>query len=480
MKVLPYILSGGSGTRLWPMSRSDYPKQLQTLLGNRTLLQEALSLAQQATGERPAILANQAHRFSIAEQALELGLSDLEILLEPFGRNTAPAAVIAALHAEQSLTDGDPAVLLMPSDQLIPDGDAFAAAVTTAAEAAAEGAIVTFGVEPHAPETGYGYIQPGGAIGVDGVRSVERFVEKPDAATAEAYLESGDFVWNAGIFVYRASAFLAEAERLIPKTLAACREALAKALRDLDFKRIDPAAFAACEDISIDYAIMEQTAAAAVLLVSFPWSDLGSWDAVWKRGAHDEAGNSTRGDVALLDCSGSLFHGSRRLIAGIGLKDIVVVDADDAILVLDRRKSQDVKQLVARLKRSNKPEATTPHRVHRPWGWYQPIDVGARHQVKILTIKPQARLSLQSHHHRAEHWVLVKGTVRVTIDDTEQVLTENESVYVPLGAKHRLENPGKIPAQIIEVQTGSYLGEDDIVRYEDVYGRLPEGSGDTP
>ena len=475
MTVYPYILSGGSGTRLWPLSRRDYPKQLQTLLGENTLLQQALSLGQDATGSAPSVLANEEHRFSVAEQARSLGIQTAAILLEPFGRNTAPAAIMAALHALTQDGTDPPLVLLMPSDHRIPDGLAFTAAVSKAVSAAEAGHIVTFGIRPTAPETAYGYIRAAAEEVTDGVRQVERFVEKPDRDTAQQFLDAGDYLWNAGIFVFAAEALLAEAERFLPDTLAACFAAFEGAVDDLDFKRLDAAAFAEAENVSLDYGIMERTERAAVLPADFAWSDLGSWDSVWSELGQDTAGNAAVGDALALDCNGCLFHSSGRLIAGLGLQDLAIVDTPDALLVLDRNRAQDVKALVDRLNAEGRSETNNHRRVYRPWGWYDSIDSGTRHQVKILMISPGATLSLQSHNHRSEHWVVVRGTANVTLGTETRLVTENQSVYIPLGTTHRLENPGKIPTQIIEVQTGSYLGEDDIVRYEDVYGRVPDG-----
>ncbi len=477
MTVYPYILSGGSGTRLWPISRRGYPKQLQALLGEQTLLQRALSLGHAASGSAPSVLANEDHRFIIAEQARGIGRDPATILLEPFGRNTAPAAIVAALHALARKSSPTPLVLLMPSDHRIPDEAAFSDAVAKAAKAAEAGHIVTFGIRPKVPETAYGYIRSSPIEISDGVRQVVQFVEKPDRETAKRFLESGDYLWNAGIFVFAAETLLKEAERYLPETLAACFASLDLAKSDLDFQRLDAGAFAEAEDVSLDYGIMERTEHAAVLPADFAWSDLGSWDSVWSELGPDTARNSAVGDVMAVDCNGCLFHSHSptRLVAGLGLKDVAIVDTPDALLVLDRNRAQDVKALVDRLKTDGRPETDNHRRVYRPWGWYDSIDSGSRHQVKILMISPGATLSLQSHNHRSEHWVVVRGTAKVTLGGKTKLVTENESVYIPLGTTHRLENPGKIPTQIIEVQTGSYLGEDDIVRYEDVYGRVPEG-----
>jgi len=480
MTVYPYILSGGSGTRLWPLSRRSRPKQLQPILAEQTLLQQALARAQRAASEPPVVIANQSHRFTIAEQAAEMGVGGLEILLEPEGRNTAPAAIIAALHAEQRTSADDAILLLMPSDHLIADEDVFAGAVKHAADAARQNAIVTFGIRPDRAETAYGYIKPLAEGACSSVRRIDRFIEKPDAATAAAFVESGDYLWNSGIFVFAARTLLREAERHIPDMLAACREALQGAKADLDFVRLDETAFSRCQNISLDHAIMEKTDAASVLVADFPWSDLGSWDAVWQQAGRDGEGNSLSGDVVAVDCQDTLIHSSQgRLVAGLGLKDLAVIDTPDALLVMSRDRAQDVRQLVDGLGRSKRPEVRDHRRVDRPWGWYESIDAGANHQVKILTIKPGGKLSLQSHKHRSEHWVVVRGTAQVTLDKDVRLLSENESIYVPIGTVHRLENPGNTPTQIIEVQTGTYFGEDDIVRLDDIYGRLPEDGNDS-
>ena len=474
MTVYPYILSGGSGTRLWPLSRRSRPKQLQAILAEQTLLQQALARAKRVSDEAPVVIANQSHRFTIAEQAAETGLAGLEILLEPEGRNTAPAALVAALHCQQRTSTDNPVLLLMPSDHLIPDEEAFALAVARAVEAAREDAIVLFGVKPGRAETAYGYIKPVAEGACSGVRRIEQFVEKPDPPTAAKFVKSGNYYWNSGIFVFGAQTLLREAEQYTPETLAACRKALTNAKADLDFVRLDEAAFSTCQNISLDHAIMEKTTAAAVIAADFPWSDLGSWDAVWQQAERDSEGNSLLGDAVVEDCQNSLVQSSQgRLVAGLGLRDVAVIDTPDALLVLSRDRAQDVRQLVDRLSKNKRPEVEDHARVHRPWGWYEPIDSGANHQVKILTINPGGKLSLQSHKHRSEHWVVVRGAARVTLDKDVRHLSENESIYVPAGTIHRLENPGKTPTQIIEVQTGSYFGEDDIVRLDDIYGRLP-------
>lgn len=466
MKLIPVLLSGGSGTRLWPLSREAYPKQFLPLAGTQTMLQATWARVRDLGGAAPLVVANEEHRFMVAEQLRETGCTPAALILEPVGRNTAPAIAVAAL---QALTGGEDALLLvLPSDHVIRDEDGFHAAVRAALPAAEQGALVTFGIVPDAPETGYGYIK---AAPGEGVRAVERFVEKPDRATAERYLAAGGYYWNSGMFLFRAGRFLEELERLQPAMLAACREALAKARRDVDFLRLDKAAFAACPADSIDYAVMEKTAHAAVLPVNLGWSDVGSWSALWAVAVRDAAGNAHRGDVIALDCRDTYAWGERRLIALIGLDDVVVVDTDDALLVARKDRVQQVKEIVQRIKAGKRSEATWHRKVYRPWGAYDSIDAAERFQVKRITVKPGATLSLQMHHHRAEHWIVVSGTARVTRGDEVFLLGENESTFIPLGTRHRLENPGMVPLELIEVQSGSYLGEDDIVRFEDKYGR---------
>ncbi len=466
MKLIPVLLSGGSGTRLWPLSREAYPKQFLPLAGAQTMLQATWARVRDLGAAAPLAVANEEHRFMVAEQLREVGCTPAALILEPVGRNTAPAIAVAAL---QALTDGEDALLLvLPSDHVIRDEDGFRAAVRAALPAAEQGALVTFGIVPAAPETGYGYIK---AAPGEGVRAVERFVEKPDRATAERYLAEGGYYWNSGMFLFRAGRFLEELERLQPAMLAACREALAKARRDIDFLRLDKDAFGACPADSIDYAVMEKTAHAAVLAVDLGWSDVGSWSALWEVAARDAAGNAHRGDVIALDCRDTYAWGERRLIALIGLDDVVVVDTDDALLVARKDRVQQVKEIVRRIKAEKRSEATWHRKVYRPWGAYDSIDAAERFQVKRITVKPGATLSLQMHHHRAEHWIVVSGTARVTRGDEVFLLGENESTFIPLGTRHRLENPGKLPLELIEVQSGGYLGEDDIVRFEDRYGR---------
>lgn len=463
--IVPVILSGGSGTRLWPLSREAYPKQFLPLVGNDTMLQATWKRVASIAGAPPIVVANQEHRFMAAEQLRECQVQPQALILEPVGRNTAPAIAIAAL---QALANGDDALLLvLPSDHVVRNEAAFHAVVKQAAEAADAGKLVTFGIVPTTPETGYGYIK---AASGEGVRAVDRFVEKPDLATAEQYVASGEYFWNSGMFLFKASRYLSELETLQPAILASCRTALDKAARDNDFIRLDAEAFAASPNDSIDYAVMEKTADAAVIPLDAGWNDVGSWSALWDVSDKDADGNAYHGDVIALDCKNSYAYGNR-LIALVGLQDVVVVETDDAVFVGHKDRVQDVKEIVGRIKREGRTEAAAHRKVYRPWGAYDSIDNGARFQVKRITVKPGATLSLQMHHHRAEHWIVVSGTAEVTCGDKVVLLTENQSTYIPLGVTHRLKNPGKLPLELIEVQSGSYLGEDDIVRFEDTYGR---------
>ncbi len=463
--IVPVILSGGSGTRLWPLSREAYPKQFLPLVGDDTMLQATWKRVASIAGAAPIVVANQEHRFMAAEQLRECKVLPQALILEPVGRNTAPAIAIAAL---QALAGGNDALLLvLPSDHVVRNEAAFHAAVKQAAVAAGAGKLVTFGIVPTAAETGYGYIKA--AIG-EGVRAVDRFVEKPDQATAEKYVASGEYYWNSGMFLFKASRYLKELETLQPAILAACRAALDKAARDNDFIRLDAEAFAASPNDSIDYAVMEKTADAAVVPLDAGWNDVGSWSALWEVSDKDADGNACHGDVIALDCKDSYAYGNR-LIAMVGLQDVVVVETDDAVFVGHKDRVQDVKEIVGQIKRDGRSEAAAHRKVYRPWGAYDSIDNGARFQVKRITVKPGATLSLQMHHHRAEHWIVVSGTAEVTRGDEVILLSENQSTYIPLGVTHRLKNPGKLPLELIEVQSGSYLGEDDIVRFEDSYGR---------
>jgi mannose-1-phosphate guanylyltransferase/mannose-6-phosphate isomerase len=471
-RIIPVLLSGGTGSRLWPLSRETYPKQLLSLLGDKTLLQQtALRVRDRSLFADPMVIANAEHRFAIAEQLRAIGLESPALVLEPCGRNTAPAVAIAALLALE--TDPDAIILAMPVDHWVRDHAAFRAVVSSGLAAARRGQFVLFGVRPTAPETRFGYIRTvGGAAAGSPVREVAGFVEKPDLVTAERLLESDEHLWNSGIFLLPARALLDELESRAPEVLAACRASLDGATRDLDFLRLEPSAFERCPSTSIDYAIMEKTARAVVVEASFDWSDVGSWSALWSMGDKDASGNVSVGDVVLEDASGCYVRGEGPLIAALGVEDLVITATPDVVLVTARDRDQDVGKLVARLKSSGHRSATQTLSVHRPWGYYQSIHAGDRFQVKRITVNPGAKLSLQKHFHRAEHWVVVNGTAIVTRDDEEILLRENESVFVPLGCMHRLENPGKVPLNLIEVQSGTYLGEDDIVRVQDIYQRV--------
>lgn len=468
-KIYPVILSGGSGSRLWPLSRESYPKQLLPLAGPHTMLQEtALRVGDAGRFHPVMVVANAEHRFVIAEQLREIGAAAPTIVLEPAARNTAAAVASAALLA--GAQDPDALILVMPADHTIPAKTDFLAAVDAGLPAAREGALVLFGIQPDAPATGYGYIRGGAALS-GAARQVEAFVEKPDLATAEAYIESGDYYWNSGIFLLPAKAVLAELEQHEPAVLAAVRASVDAASRDMDFLRLDPEAFAACPSISIDYAVMERTDRAAVVPSTFVWSDVGAWGALWELADRDADQNVEIGDTLAEKTRGSYLRSEGPLIATVGVEDLIVIATPDAVLVASRHADQDVKRVVERLKATNHATAVQTRRVYRPWGWYEGIHVGERFQVKRITVNPGGKLSLQKHFHRAEHWVVVNGTAEVHLDGVQKLLGENESIYIPLGATHRLCNPGKVPLNLIEVQSGAYLGEDDIVRLEDVYAR---------
>ena len=463
--LTPVVLSGGSGTRLWPLSRELYPKQLLPLVGERTMLQETVLRLAGLEAAAPIVVCNDAHRFLVAEQLRQLDIRPQAIILEPVGRNTAPAIALAALRSAPGAL-----LLVLPADHVIRDVAAFQTAVRVATAAARAGRLVTFGIVPTGPETGYGYIRRADAAG-EGVFAIDSFVEKPDAARAAGFLQEGGYYWNSGMFLFRADRYLEELARHAPDIAQAARAALAGAKPDLDFVRVDKAAFEACRAESIDYAVMEKTRDAVVVPLDAGWSDVGSWSALHDALPADAEGNVARGDVIEEDSSGCYLYAESRLVAAVGLQDHVVVETKDAVLVAPKDRVQDVKKLVARLKAEGRYEHALHREVYRPWGSYDSIDAGHRFQVKRLTIKPGAQLSLQLHHHRAEHWVVVSGTARITCGEKIFLLEENQSTYIPIGEKHRIENPGKIPLHVIEVQSGSYLGEDDIVRFEDRYGR---------
>jgi mannose-1-phosphate guanylyltransferase / mannose-6-phosphate isomerase len=469
--VQPVIMAGGSGTRLWPLSRSGFPKQFLVLSGNTSLFQQAVARLQGLADANtvvaaPLIVGNEEHRFLVLDQLRELRTEPAAVLLEPMGRNTAPAVTLAAL---QALEDGaDPVLVITSSDQTVTDRQAFTQALRGAVKMAAQGAIAILGITPDRPEIGYGYIR------ADGERVVQ-FVEKPDLATAEKYVAAGSYFWNAGMFVLRASVWMAALDRFRPDIASACRAAWAPRAIDAKFVRPAKAEFAAVPSESVDYAVMEKCPGVLDIrmqALNAGWNDLGAWEAVWQVAEKDAAGNASVGDVIVSDSKNTLVHATSRLVSVVGLQDVVVVETPDAILVASREKSQDVKNIVNQLGREQRGEQALHRKVHRPWGWYDSIDNGPRHQVKRILVKPGASLSLQMHHHRAEHWIVVSGTAEVTNGDKVIMLTENQSTYIPLGQTHRLANPGKVPLEIIEVQSGSYLGEDDIVRFEDTYGRV--------
>ena len=471
MKIYPVILSGGAGTRLWPLSRAVLPKQLLPIVADKTMLQDtALRVAGLPGLQAPLVVCGNDHRFMVAEQLRAAGITPLGILLEPVGRNTAPA-VAAAAHYLKAI-DPEAVMLVLPADHVIDNTEAFKEAVTRAANLVKEGGLATFGIVPQSPETGYGYIRRGAALtGCDGCYQVERFVEKPDLATAQAFVADGGYYWNSGMFMFAAERYLAELATFAPAIADAAEKAIGTGYRDLDFCRLDETAFTACPSDSIDYAVMEHTDKAVVVPADIGWNDVGSWSALWEVQAKDENGNAQRGDVYLDGVKNSLVRAESRCVAVIGVENVVIVETNDAVLVTHKDQVQRVKQVVDHLKSKERTEHLHHTRVYRPWGHYEGIDAGDRFQVKRITVKPGEKLSLQMHHHRAEHWVVVSGTARVTCGEKVSLLSENESTYIPIGMNHRLENPGKLPLHIIEVQSGSYLGEDDIVRFEDIYKR---------
>ena len=470
--ITPVLLCGGSGTRLWPVSRSLHPKQLLPIVGDRSMLQATIGRFAAPGFATSIVVGGEEHRFLIADQLAEVAATPGAIILEPSGRNTAAAIALAAHHA----LAGDPAAMLLvvPSDHVIADPDAFRRAITTGAVAAADGALITFGITPTGPETGYGYIEAGAPlVGAPGVEHVARFVEKPDAATAAAFVAGGRHVWNGGIFLFRADRYLAELAEHAPTVAAACADAMAAAATDGNFVRPERAAFLASPDVSIDYAVMEHTAHAALVRVDMGWSDVGSWGALWGIADHDAAGNALHGDVFAIDATNCLVRVENGpAVAVVGVSDLVVVSTRDSVLVIPRHRSQDVRAVVDELKARNSTRHATQPVVHRPWGTYETTDSGERYQTKRIVVKPGGQLSLQMHYHRSEHWIVVSGTALVTVDGVERIVGENQSAYIPASAQHRLENPGKVPLHLIEVQCGPYLGEDDIVRFEDKYARF--------
>lgn len=467
--LFPVIMAGGSGSRLWPLSRQLNPKQFLPLAdAELSMLQATIQRLDGLQVGLPRLICNEQHRFLAAEQLRQLGMEQANILLEPVGRNTAPAIALAALQAVAEADD--PILLVLAADHLIQDVAAFHTSIRTALPLAADGKLVTFGIVPTHPETGYGYIEQGASVGAGGY-AVNRFVEKPDLATARDYLACGNYFWNSGMFMFRASRYLQELERFQPAILSACRAALARGQQDMHFTRVDADAFAACPDDSIDYAVMEKTADAVMVSLDAGWSDIGSWSALWEVSAKDADGNVFKGDVLGQATHNTYVHADSRLVATVGVEDLVIVETKDAVLVAHKDKVQDVKKIVECIKADGRQEHLNHREVYRPWGMYDSIDSGHRYQVKRITVQPGAKLSVQMHHHRAEHWIVVSGTAKVTNGDNTYLVTENQSTYIPIGQIHALENPGVIPLELIEVQSGSYLGEDDIVRFEDKYGR---------
>lgn len=469
MQLLPIIMAGGSGTRLWPLSRELFPKQFLALGHQQSMLQATVARLEGLPVDQPLVICNENHRFLVAEQLRQIDALRGNIVLEPAGRNTAPAVALAALHA--TARGADPLLLVLAADHMIQNTAAFQAAVQTALPLAESGDLVTFGIVAHRPETGYGYIRRGAAVGEVAFK-VAAFVEKPALPQAEQYVASGDYDWNSGMFMFRASRYLAELEAHRPDILAACQKAMAAPQADMDFVRVDTEAFRACPDESIDYAVMEKTDAAVLVPMDAGWSDVGAFAALWEVLPHDADGNVHRGDVLSHDSQNNLIFAENALVATVGLQDHVVVQTKDAVMVAPRDRVSEVKQIVAQLKARGRTEHQIHREVYRPWGKYDSVDAGPRYQVKRITVLPGAKLSVQMHHHRAEHWIVVSGTASVTLDGQDHLLTENQSIYLPVGAVHALENPGKIPLELIEVQVGSYLGEDDIVRLQDRYGRV--------
>ncbi|KIP87859.1 MULTISPECIES: mannose-1-phosphate guanylyltransferase/mannose-6-phosphate isomerase [Pseudomonas] len=470
--MIPVILSGGNGSRLWPLSRQLNPKQFLPIADDSlSMLQATIRRLEGLQVSQPCLICNEEHRFLAAEQLRALGIENASILLEPVGRNTAPAVALAAIKALEK--EHDPVLLVLAADHLIKDVSAFHRAVETALPFAQAGKLVTFGIVPTHAETGYGYVQKGASAGEGGF-TVQSFVEKPDSETAERYLASGEHFWNSGMFMFRASRYLEELQRWQPEILDACRRATAQSEQDMHFVRIGKEAFAACPEDSIDYAVMERTEDAVMVPLDAGWSDIGSWSALWDVSDKDEQGNVHKGDVLSHDSHNNYVHADYRLVTTVGVENLIIVETKDTIMVAHKDKAQEVKRIVEQLKRDERGEHLNNREVYRPWGMYDSIDHGARYQVKRITVKPGAKLSVQMHHHRAEHWIVVSGTAQVTNGDETYMVTENQSTYIPIGQIHALENPGMIPLELIEVQSGTYLGEDDIIRFSDNYGRVKE------
>lgn len=474
--IIPVIMCGGSGTRLWPLSRAQFPKQFLPLVNDTSMLQDTLDRLP-SRHQAPVFICNEDHRFLVAEQVKQTNNTKATILLEPKGRNTAPAVALAALNA--LTTDEDPLLLVLAADHVIKDIEKFHQAISAATVAAVKGKLVTFGIVPTHAEIGYGYIQKGNkhkeqqdAQQENNIYQVAKFVEKPNIETAQGYLESGDYLWNSGMFLFKASRYIEELEKFRPDILSVCRASMAKVEKDLDFTRPDRESFLQCADESIDYAVMEKTADAIVVPLDAGWSDVGSYSALWEVCQQDAQHNVIKGDVIAHDTSNSYIHSQNKLIATLGVDNLVVIDTPDAVLIANKDKVQNVKEIVNELKAQKRSESTIHREVYRPWGKYDSVDTGERFQVKRITVNPGAKLSVQMHHHRAEHWIIVSGTAKITLDEKTFLLSENQSTYIPIGVVHALENPGKLPLEMIEVQSGSYLGEDDIIRFEDRYGRV--------
>lgn len=467
--LIPVIMAGGSGSRLWPLSRQAYPKQFLNLLGKNTMLQDTIARLEAIDYQHKIIICNEEHRFTVAEQLRENNQQKYDIILEPIGKNTAPAIALAAFQALKK--DENSMLLVLAADHVIKDNESFTTAVETAVQVAEQGYLTTFGIVPQEPETGYGYIKSGEKLDSVEAAKVNGFVEKPNKKVAQQYCDSGDYLWNSGMFLFKASHYLAELQKFRPDIFNACQQASLNTTQDLDFIRIDREAFSQCPSESIDYAVMENTSHAAVVPLDCSWSDVGSWSALWNVAEKDIDGNSLQGDVLNVNTTNSYLHSTGKLIATVGLDNIIVVETKDAVLVADKDQVQNVKQLVDSVKSQNRSEWQHHRDVYRPWGKYDSVDTGNRFQVKRITVKPGAKLSVQMHYHRAEHWIVVSGTAKVRNGDNEILLTENQSTYIPVGEIHSLENPGRVPLELIEVQSGSYLGEDDIVRFEDKYGR---------